>query len=116
MQEEIKLTQYSKGSGCGCKIAPATLKEILQTPEELPQHPLLLVGSETHDDAAVFAWSEQEGLISTTDFFMPMVDDAYSFGKIAATNALSDVYAIIGLPPMAYTSLNAFVAAIFPKL
>jgi len=106
MQEEIKLTQYSKGSGCGCKIAPATLKEILHTPEEFPQHPHLLVGSETHDDAAVFAWNEQEGLISTTDFFMPMVDDAYSFGKIAAANALSDVYAMGGSPMMALAILG----------
>ena len=81
---DYKLTQYSRGSGCGCKISPGALKEILQTPEEVPQHPRVWVGSETHDDAAVYEWSDDEGLIATTDFFMTMVDDAYTFGKIAA--------------------------------
>ena len=103
---EYKLTQYSKGSGCGCKIAPAALKEILHTPDVFPQHPSLWVGSETHDDAAVFGWNDSEGLISTTDFFMPMVDDAYTFGKIAAANALSDVYAMGGSPLMALAILG----------
>jgi selenide,water dikinase len=106
ISNEFKLTQYSKGSGCGCKISPATLREILHTPEEFPSPPQLWVGSETHDDAAVFAWNEQEGLISTTDFFMPMVDDAYTFGKIAAANALSDVYAMGGSPMMALALLG----------
>jgi len=103
---EHKLTQYSKGSGCGCKIAPAALKEILHTTDDFPQHPQLWVGSETHDDAAVFGWNDSEGLISTTDFFMPMVDDAYTFGKIAAANALSDVYAMGGSPMMALAILG----------
>jgi len=103
---EYKLTQYSKGSGCGCKIAPSVLKEILHTSDELPQHSNLWVGSETHDDAAVFGWNDSEGLISTTDFFMPMVDDAYTFGKIAAANALSDVYAMGGTPLMALAILG----------
>lgn len=100
------LTQYSKGSGCGCKISPSALKEILHSPEEFPPHPNLWVGSETHDDAAVLAWNEEEGLISTTDFFMPMVDDPYTFGKVAATNALSDVYAMGGSPLMALAILG----------
>ena len=104
--EPVKLTQYSKGSGCGCKISPAVLKEILHTSDELPQDDRLWVGSETHDDAAVYAWNNEEGLISTTDFFMPMVDDAYTFGKIAAANALSDVYAMGGSPMMALAILG----------
>jgi selenide,water dikinase len=104
--EEIKLTQYSKGSGCGCKISPAVLKEILHTSDELPRDPKLWVGSETHDDAAVYEWSEHEGIIATTDFFMPMVDDAYAFGKVAAANALSDVYAMGGKPMMALAVLG----------
>jgi selenide,water dikinase len=105
--EDIKLTQYSKGSGCGCKISPATLKEILETScEELPVDPRLWVGNESHDDAAVMQWDGDEGLISTTDFFMPMVDDPYAFGKIAAANALSDVYAMGGSPMMALAILG----------
>lgn len=106
MTNEIKLTQFSKGSGCGCKISPAVLKEILHTNDAFPRDPLLWVGSETHDDAAVYAWNESEGLIATTDFFMPMVDDAYTFGKIAAANALSDVYAMGGKPMMALAVLG----------
>jgi len=82
------------------------LKEILHTTDELPQDGRLWVGSETHDDAAVFGWDEENGLISTTDFFMPMVDDAYTFGKIAAANALSDVYAMGGSPLMALAILG----------
>lgn len=104
--EECKLTQYSKGSGCGCKISPATLKEILNTGDELPADPRLWVGNESHDDAAVLQWSGDEGLIATTDFFMPMVDDAFAFGKIAAANALSDVYAMGGTPLMALAILG----------
>jgi selenide,water dikinase len=103
---DYKLTQYSKGSGCGCKISPSALKEILQSQDELPNDPNMWVGNETHDDAAVIAWSDGEGLISTTDFFMPMVDDAYTFGKIAAANALSDVYAMGGSPLMALAILG----------
>jgi selenide,water dikinase len=104
--EDIKLTQYSKGSGCGCKISPATLKEILQTSDDLPVDPRLWVGNESHDDAAVLQWSGEEGLIATTDFFMPMVDDPTAFGKIAAANALSDVYAMGGSPLMALAILG----------
>lgn len=104
--EDIKLTHYSKGSGCGCKISPATLKEILQTSDDLPVDPRLWVGNESHDDAAVLQWSGEEGLIATTDFFMPMVDDPTAFGKIAAANALSDVYAMGGSPLMALAILG----------
>lgn len=101
-----KLTAYSKGSGCGCKLSPATLKEILHTTDDLPTPKELWVGNETSDDAAIYAWSNEEGLISTTDFFMPMVDDPYAFGKIAAANALSDVYAMGGKPLMALAILG----------
>lgn len=104
--EDIKLTQYSKGSGCGCKISPATLKEILHTSDDLPVDPRLWVGNESHDDAAVLQWSGEEGLIATTDFFMPMVDDPTAFGKIAAANALSDVYAMGGSPMMTLAILG----------
>lgn len=104
--EDIKLTHYSKGSGCGCKISPATLKEILQTCDDFPVDPRLWVGNESHDDAAVLQWSGEEGLIATTDFFMPMVDDPTAFGKIAAANALSDVYAMGGSPMMALAILG----------
>lgn len=113
---EYKLTAYSKGSGCGCKISPSALKEILHTDDQLPKHPDIWVGSETHDDAAVLGWSEEEGLISTTDFFMPMVDDAYTFGKIAAANALSDVYAMGGSPLMALAILGWPIEKIPPAI
>ncbi len=98
---EIKLTEYSHGSGCGCKIAPNILEAILST--SVPQQPnsRLLVGNESKDDAAVYDLGNGQGLISTTDFFMPIVDDPFIFGQIAATNAISDVYAMGGKPIMA---------------
>lgn len=101
----VKLTQYSKASGCGCKIAPAVLEEIIkgsvsQTSESL------WVGNETRDDAAVYAINEQEGIISTTDFFTPIVDDPFDFGQISAANAISDVYAMGGKPLMALAILG----------
>ena len=92
------LTSYSSGAGCGCKIAPATLREILHSDAAWPVDPRVLVGHDEHDDAAVIDIGGDQLLISTTDFFMPMVDDARSFGKIAAANALSDVYAMGGKP------------------
>jgi selenide, water dikinase len=104
--EEIKLTHYSKGSGCGCKISPSILKDIIECSEAFPPDSRLWVGNETADDAAVMEWNGDEGLIATTDFFMPMVDDSYSFGKIAAANALSDVYAMGGSPMMALAILG----------
>jgi selenide, water dikinase len=98
--QEIKLTEFSKGSGCGCKIAPAELEAILGSQQKL-SFPGLLVGNETRDDAAVFRLEDGTCIISTTDFFTPIVNDAYDFGAIAATNAISDVYAMGGEPLMA---------------
>jgi selenide,water dikinase len=98
---EIKLTQLSHGGGCGCKIAPALLQEILGTAKEKLPYANLLVGTETSDDAAVYHLNDQQAIIATTDFFMPIVDDPFDFGRIAATNALSDVYAMGGTPIMA---------------
>src|SRR5258705_113711 len=99
--EKIRLTEFSHGGGCGCKIAPAVLSEILSsTPiRGLPKE--LLVGTETADDAAVYRLSDSQALVATTDFFTPIVDDPYDFGRIAATNAISDIYAMGGTPIMA---------------
>jgi len=99
--EEVKLTQYSHGAGCGCKISPELLESILETSRpELP-HPNLLVGNSSKDDAAAFDLGNGTSVLSTTDFFMPIVDDPFTFGRIAATNALSDIYAMGGKPLMA---------------
>ena len=98
---EIKLTQLSHGGGCGCKIAPALLQQILGEVKEKLPYPDLLVGTETSDDAAVYRLNDSQAVIATTDFFMPIVDDPFDFGRIAATNALSDVYAMGGTPIMA---------------
>lgn len=105
-QEPIRLTSYARGAGCGCKISPALLREMIQTPSSGIVFPSLLVGNDRNDDAAVYAWNETEALISTTDFFMPIVDDAYDFGRIAAANAISDVYAMGGTPLMALAVLG----------
>ena len=96
-----RLTSLSHGGGCGCKIAPGVLSEILKNSSNLPIPPELLVGIETADDAAVYLLNDEQALIATTDFFMPIVDDPYDFGRIAATNAISDVYAMGGTPIMA---------------
>lgn len=98
---EVKLTQLSHGGGCGCKIAPSLLQEILGEAKEKLPFANLLVGTETSDDAAVYRLNDQQAIIATTDFFMPIVDDPFDFGRIAATNALSDVYAMGGTPIMA---------------
>ena len=98
---EVKLTQLSHGGGCGCKIAPALLQQILGEAKEKLPFANLLVGTETSDDAAVYRLNDQQAVIATTDFFMPIVDDPFDFGRIAATNALSDVYAMGGMPIMA---------------
>lgn len=103
--ETVRLTQYSKAAGCGCKIAPAALQEILKTDHKFDCKELL-VGYNTNDDAAVYDLGNDNCLISTTDFFMPIVDDAFDFGRIAATNALSDVYAMGGKPIMAIAILG----------
>ncbi len=96
-----RLTSLSHGGGCGCKIAPGLLTEILRGGSGLPIPAELLVGIETADDAAVYRLNDEQALIATTDFFMPIVDDPYDFGRIAATNAISDVYAMGGRPIMA---------------
>jgi len=98
---EPRLTSLSHGGGCGCKIAPGVLSEILRGTTGLPIPPELMVGIETADDAAVYRLNDQQALIATTDFFMPIVDDPFDFGRIAATNAISDVYAMGGRPIMA---------------
>lgn len=105
MQEQIKLTQFSKGGGCGCKIAPSVLQQILTT-ENKGSFASLLVGNESSDDAAVYQLNEETALISTTDFFVPIVDNAFDFGRIAAANAISDVYAMGGKPLMAVAMLG----------
>src|SRR5690606_12637785 len=94
-------TSLSHGGGCGCKIAPGVLSEILKGTTQMPVPRELLVGIETADDAAVYRLNDEQALIATTDFFMPIVDDPYEFGRIAATNAISDVYAMGGTPIMA---------------
>lgn len=109
----IKLTQYSHGAGCGCKIAPQILDKILhnrtagrQQPADQPQFPGLLVGNDSRDDAAVLDLGNGEAIISTTDFFMPIVDDAFDFGRIASANAISDIYAMGGEPILAIAILG----------
>ena len=98
--QALRLTSFSHGGGCGCKIAPGVLSEILKGAGGVIP-PALLVGIETADDAAVYRLNDQQALIATTDFFMPIVDDPYDFGRIAATNAISDVYAMGGTPILA---------------
>ncbi|MGE0710500.1 MAG: selenide, water dikinase SelD [Planctomycetota bacterium] len=103
---EIRLTQYSHGAGCGCKIAPNKLATILESQLPRPNDPRLLVGNESKDDAAVYDLGDGRALVSTTDFFMPIVDDPFTFGRIAATNAISDVYAMGGRPLLAIAILG----------
>jgi len=98
---EPRLTSLSHGGGCGCKIAPGLLSEILKGTAAMPVPPALLVGIETADDGAVYQLNDEQALIATTDFFMPIVDDPHDFGRIAATNAISDVYAMGGRPILA---------------
>ncbi len=102
---KVKLTEYSHGSGCGCKISPKLLEEILHSQlssaTPVTSYPQLLVGNDTRDDAAVFDLGNDTSVVSTTDFFMPIVDDPFEFGQIAATNAISDIYAMGGTPLMA---------------
>ena len=97
----VKLTEYSHGAGCGCKISPKLLSDILSTTQTIRVPPQLLVGYDSKDDAAVYDLGNGTSVISTTDFFMPIVDDPFEFGQIAATNAISDVYAMGGRPLMA---------------
>ncbi len=103
---QYPLTQYSHGAGCGCKISPQLLSEIVQGAPGLADFAQLLVGNQSNDDAAVYQLDDEKALISTTDFFMPIVDDPFDFGRIAAANAISDVYAMGGQPLMAIAILG----------
>jgi selenide, water dikinase len=112
--DEIKLTQYSHGAGCGCKISPAVLDQILHSSSPKSVFPSLLVGNESKDDAAVFDLGDGNCIVSTTDFFMPIVDHPETFGGIASVNAISDVYAMGGEPIMAIAILGWPINSIEP--
>jgi selenide, water dikinase len=114
-EHPVKLTQYSHGAGCGCKIAPKVLEEILQNQWSEPNKNLL-VGNHSKDDAAVYDLGNGQALISTTDFFTPIVDDPYTFGQIAAANAISDVYAMGGRPLLAIAILGWPVEKLTPAI
>lgn len=116
MESNYRLTQYSHGAGCGCKIAPEVLDRILRQHAPPASFPGLLVGNESKDDAAVFDLDGQTAIVSTTDFFMPIVDDPFDFGAIAATNAISDIYAMGGRPVMAIAILGWPVDKLPPEV
>jgi selenide,water dikinase len=110
-----RLTSLSHGGGCGCKIAPGVLADLLRRSAAANSFPGLLVGTETSDDAAVYQLNETQAVIATTDFFMPIVDDPFEFGRIAATNALSDVYAMGGTPILALAILGMPIKVLAPE-
>lgn len=110
-----RLTSLAHGGGCGCKLSPSVLRDILSGMPLARQFPDLLVGTETSDDAAVWRLNDQQALVATTDFFMPIVDDPFDFGRIAATNALSDVYAMGGRPIMALAIVGMPIARMSPE-
>jgi selenide,water dikinase len=112
----IKLTAYSHGAGCGCKIAPAVLDRILHTQRAFFTDPSLLVGNSSKDDAAAYDIGNGQVILSTTDFFMPIADDPFDFGRIAATNAISDIYAMGGRPLMAIAILGWPVNLLSPEI
>ena len=114
--QDIKLTQYSHGAGCGCKISPAILDKILHSPIAAMPDARLLVGNDKRDDAAVLDLGNGTALISTTDFFMPIVDDAFDFGRIASANAISDVYAMGGKPVLAIAILGWPIEKLPPEV
>jgi selenide,water dikinase len=116
MSDNIKLTQYSHGAGCGCKISPKILDEILHSSFSMPDNDKLIVGNHSKDDAAVYDIGNGKALISTTDFFMPIVDDPYNFGRIASANAISDVYAMGGDPILAIAILGWPINTIPPSI
>ncbi len=116
MDENIKLTSFSHGAGCGCKISPKVLTTILETTLPKIEDKRLLVGNDTRDDAAVYDMGNGIGIISTTDFFLPIVDDPFTFGRIAATNAISDVYAMGGKPLMAIAILGWPINKLAPEI
>ncbi len=109
------LTSLSHGGGCGCKIAPAVLADLLRRSTPGQSFPGILVGTETADDAAVYQLNEEQAVIATTDFFMPIVDSPFDFGRIAATNALSDVYAMGGTPILALAILGMPISVLAPE-
>src|SRR4051812_44209607 len=111
---ETRLTSLAHGGGCGCKLSPAVLRELLAGMPATASFPDLLVGTETADDAAVYRLNDEQALVATTDFFMPIVDDPFDFGRIAATNALSDVYAMGGRPILALALLGMPLGKIAP--
>jgi selenide, water dikinase len=114
--EQIKLTKFSHGAGCGCKISPAILDQILHSQNPKASFPRLIVGNETKDDAAVYDLGDGTCIVSTTDFFMPIVDDAFTFGAIASVNAISDVYAMGGTPLMAIAILGWPIDKLSPEV
>ncbi len=116
MTESPRLTSLAHGGGCGCKIAPAVLQEILSKTPAAAAFPNLLVGTETSDDAAVWKLNESQALVATTDFFMPVVDDPFDFGRIAATNALSDIYAMGGQPILALAIVGMPIGKLSPDV
>ncbi|MEO8404529.1 MAG: selenide, water dikinase SelD [Chitinophagaceae bacterium] len=116
MTDNIKLTAYSHGAGCGCKISPAILDKILHSVSPSVADPKLLVGNQSRDDAAVLDIGDGKALISTTDFFMPIVDDPYDFGRIASANAISDVYAMGGKPVLAIAILGWPIDKLAPEI
>lgn len=116
MKSEIKLTAYSHGAGCGCKLSPAVLDLILSKVGTIAPNANLLVGNSTKDDAAVYNLGDGTAIISTTDFFMPIVDNPYDFGKIAATNAISDIYAMGGTPLLAIAILGWPIDKLDPSI
>lgn len=115
-KDNKSLTQWSKGSGCGCKIAPGVLSQILACEDQLPPHPGLITSSANNEDAAVMQWDDDDCLVATTDFFTPVLDDPYAFGKIAASNAISDVYAMGGDPVLALGILGWPIDKIAPAM
>lgn len=115
-EQAIRLTQYSHGAGCGCKISPKVLETILHSEQAKFIDPNLLVGNETRDDAAVYDLGNGTSIISTTDFFMPIVDNPFDFGRIAATNAISDIYAMGGKPIMAIAILGWPLDKLAPEI
>jgi len=112
----IRLTEYSHGAGCGCKIAPAVLETILASTRQFVPDPKLLVGNSSKDDAAAWDAGNGQVILSTTDFFMPIADDPFDFGRIAATNAISDIYAMGGVPIMAIAILGWPVNTLPPEV
>ena len=114
--DQVKLTQFSHGAGCGCKIAPGVLDKILKAESKGASFSSLLVGNESKDDAAVFEIEDGNCIVSTTDFFMPIVDDPFTFGAIASVNAISDVYAMGGVPIMAIAILGWPINKIAPEV